>query len=260
MGVPGIIVARTDAEAATLLDGRGDERDQPFILGATNVDLPAYKVVLPGAAAALPRRWASTELNGHLLYAISDEEYAAADAWLERTGLARARRRGRRRRYARDGDVDVDAAFDEVASRFVEAWEAEAGLETYGEAVADVLEFRAERGRDARDERRASGATFASAASFYAAREKARALGVDIIWDCELAKTPEGYYQVARRHRLRDRQVARRGAVRRPPLDGDQDRRPRRRAASSPRRSTPSSPTRCSPTTCRRRSTGTRPG
>ena len=37
MGVPGIIVARTDAESATLLDGRSDERDQPFILGATNV-------------------------------------------------------------------------------------------------------------------------------------------------------------------------------------------------------------------------------
>jgi isocitrate lyase len=34
MKVPGIIVARTDAEAATLLDGWGDERDQPFVLGA----------------------------------------------------------------------------------------------------------------------------------------------------------------------------------------------------------------------------------
>src|SRR5262245_13690165 len=30
MGVPGLIVARTDAEAANLLDGAGDERDQPF--------------------------------------------------------------------------------------------------------------------------------------------------------------------------------------------------------------------------------------
>ena len=29
MRVPGIIVARTDAEAANLLDGRGDERDEP---------------------------------------------------------------------------------------------------------------------------------------------------------------------------------------------------------------------------------------
>ena len=44
MRVPGIIVARTDAESATFLDGRGDERDHPFILGATNVELPTYKI------------------------------------------------------------------------------------------------------------------------------------------------------------------------------------------------------------------------
>src|ERR1700688_2826367 len=43
MRVPGLIVARTDAEAATLLDGRSDERDQPFILGATQVGLPSFK-------------------------------------------------------------------------------------------------------------------------------------------------------------------------------------------------------------------------
>src|SRR6202162_5312733 len=33
MGVAGIIVARTDAEAANLIDSRADERDQPFVLG-----------------------------------------------------------------------------------------------------------------------------------------------------------------------------------------------------------------------------------
>src|SRR6478736_5116552 len=44
MKVPGIVVARTDAESATFLEGRGDERDHPFILGATNVELPTYKV------------------------------------------------------------------------------------------------------------------------------------------------------------------------------------------------------------------------
>src|SRR5438876_6777871 len=43
MKVPGIVVARTDAEAANLLDGAGDERDQPFILGVTNPAVPAYK-------------------------------------------------------------------------------------------------------------------------------------------------------------------------------------------------------------------------
>src|ERR1700694_1380337 len=44
MGVPGIIVARTDAESATLLESNSDERDQPFILGATNIGIPTYKV------------------------------------------------------------------------------------------------------------------------------------------------------------------------------------------------------------------------
>jgi isocitrate lyase len=43
MRVPGIIVARTDAESATFIESRSDERDQPFILGATNVGLPSYK-------------------------------------------------------------------------------------------------------------------------------------------------------------------------------------------------------------------------
>src|ERR1700757_3719136 len=43
MRVPGIIVARTDAEAANLLDSNADERDQPFLLGTTNVKIPSYK-------------------------------------------------------------------------------------------------------------------------------------------------------------------------------------------------------------------------
>ena len=87
MKVPGIIVARTDAEAANLLDGRGDERDQPFILGATNVNLPSYK---SGYLALMKRFYdlGVRELNGHLLYALCDEEYRVADSWLERKGLA----------------------------------------------------------------------------------------------------------------------------------------------------------------------------
>src|SRR6478672_5343200 len=86
MRVPGIIVARTDAEAATLLDGRGDERDQPFVLGATNVSMPSYKA----AYLALMKRFYDLgvrEINGHLLYALCDEEYRAADRWLERRGV-----------------------------------------------------------------------------------------------------------------------------------------------------------------------------
>src|SRR5271168_2282712 len=77
MRVPGIIVARTDAEAANLLDGRADERDQPFLLGVTNLKIPSYKACF----LAMMRRFYDagfTELNGHLLYALPDGECAAA--------------------------------------------------------------------------------------------------------------------------------------------------------------------------------------
>ncbi len=194
MKVPGIIVARTDAESANLLDSRGDERDQPFILGTTNVDLPSYKVCY----LALMKRFYELgidELNGHLLYAISDEEYRAADAWLDHTGLAGLAAEDAAALKKGNG-VAVDATFDRVASGFLEAWEAEAGLETYGQAVADVLALRASEGEPLE-----MGAEewlrFAAPASLYAAQERARSLGVNIIWDCELAATPEGYYQVA---------------------------------------------------------------
>ena len=193
MQVPGIIVARTDAEAANLIDGRADERDQSFLLGATNLKIPPYKACF----LALMRRFYDlgvTELNGHLLYALADGEYAAADVWLERQGIldlvadAVA--------AWRDGaEQSIDAAFDKIESRFVDAWQEDAGLETYGDAVAELLEFRASEGEPL-DMSAAEWRRFAERASHYSAREKARELGADIAWDCERAKTPEGYYQV----------------------------------------------------------------
>lgn len=41
MGVETLIIARTDAEAARLLNNNIDGRDHPFILGSTNPDLPS---------------------------------------------------------------------------------------------------------------------------------------------------------------------------------------------------------------------------
>ncbi len=195
MKVPGIIVARTDAEAANLLDGRGDERDHPFILGATNINLPSYKVCI----LALMKRFYElgvTEINGHKLYAISAEEYRAADAWLERSSLAAmaAEKAAVVRKGGESDGTSAEAALDQVSSRLVELWEAEAGLESYGEAVAEVIEFRWSEG-ETLDMTVDDWRAFARRASFYAAKEKAKSIGINIIWDCELAKTPEGYYQ-----------------------------------------------------------------
>src|SRR5512140_2929836 len=133
MKVPGIIVARTDAEAANLLDGRGDERDQPFLLGATNVRVPSYKTCI----LALMRRFFShgmTDINGHLLYTLSVEELSAADAWLDRTGLSAHVLEGVAT-YRKIPGASADVLFDTVASRFLEVWEAEADVHTYADAV-----------------------------------------------------------------------------------------------------------------------------
>jgi isocitrate lyase len=193
MGVPGIIVARTDAEAANLIDSRADERDQPFLLGATNLRIPSYR----SCFLALVRSFYEsglTHLNGHLLYALPEGEYAAATGWLDRQGIL-ALVAEAVSTWREDGDEAVDALFDKVESRFVEAWQNDAGLETYGEAVADLLEFR-EREGESLDMSAAEWRTFAERASLYEAREKAKELGADAGWDCERVKTPEGYYQL----------------------------------------------------------------
>lgn len=193
MGVPGIVVARTDAEAATLIDGCADERDQPFILGATNAEVPPYRVAY---VAVLRRLHAAgvTDLLGHLLYAIDDEVHAEAAAWLERTGLAREIDDAARSHLA-DPGASAESTLDAVADRFIATWEADAGLTTLGDAIAEAISFRRDEGEDpgisAEDWRRET-----ATASWATMRSRAAALGLPVRWDPEPARTPEGYYQV----------------------------------------------------------------
>ncbi len=193
MGVPGIIVARTDAEAANLLDGPGDERDQPFLLGVTNREVPAYKAAYLAAMRRLHQAGVS-EINGHLLYAISDEEYAAADAWLERVGVMAAIDEAARAHILDEGS-SPEETLDTVADRFLEAWQGEAGLQTLGQAVAEVMAFRADEGIQL-EMTIVDWLAFAATASLYTARATARRMGLHVTWDPDRAATPEGYYQI----------------------------------------------------------------
>ncbi len=193
MQVPGLIVARTDAESATLLDGRSDERDQPFILGATNVRLPTFKAAFLAILRRFHRRGIE-ELSGHKLYATCDAEYAAADAWLDRMDLARLLEEALVD-YEAGGRTAIDAALEKVFDRFVDVWQAEANVKTYAEAVAEVMRFRRSEGAEPPMGEK-EWLAFASRASFYAARQEAREMGIGVTWDCEHAKTPDGYYQV----------------------------------------------------------------
>src|ERR1022692_5283615 len=193
MKVPGIIVARTDAESATFLEGRGDERDHPFILGATSVELPTYKVGYLAILRKL-RELGVEDARGHLLYKISAAEYDEASAWLERTGVMRVLEESAKA-FQQAGGSSVEALLDRVETQYLEAWQSEANLKSYPQAVADVIEFRADEG-ERFDVSADEWLAFANRTSFHAARARAKSMGIDIIWDCELSKTAEGYYQL----------------------------------------------------------------
>jgi isocitrate lyase len=193
MGVAGIIVARTDAEAATLLDGAGDERDQPFVLGMTAADVPAYKT---GFLAVMRRLHDAgvEEINGHRLYAVAKEEEAAADAWMERIGLAAEIDDLARAHLAQPGAI-ADLTLDAAADAFIAAWEPRAGLKTLGEAIADVISFRVEEGAEL-EMTLEEWQRFAATAPWSSAWAAAQRMGLQVRWDAERSKTPEGYYQV----------------------------------------------------------------
>jgi isocitrate lyase len=193
MRVPGIVVARSDAEAANLLDGRGDERDQSFILGATNLKLPTFRVV----HLAILKRFFELgvdEINGHLMFAVSSSEYDEAFAWLERVGVLRLIEK-HAWAFVHDKSVVVDAMLDAVLTRFLDAWQVDAGLKTYRQAVADVLETYTNEG-ESFDMTVDEWLAFSKRKSLHTMRERAQSLGLDIVWDCEIAKTPDGYYQI----------------------------------------------------------------
>ena len=194
MRVPGIIVARTDAESATFLDNRTDERDQPFILGATNPELPSYRVGFLTILKSL-HDLGFDEIRGHLLFALSEEESRQAAAWLARFGLMSLVERSARVAGDPAGGAPVEGLLDDIETRYSEIWQAEAGLKTYGEAVAEILELQVDEGGRV-DMTIEAWRAFASRASFSEVREKADSLGIRVAWDPELPKTPEGYYQV----------------------------------------------------------------
>ena len=193
MNVAGIIVARTDAESATFVEGCGDERDQPFILGATSIGLPSYKV---GYLAILRKLFelGIEQVRGHLLFAVSEDEYEAAFAWLERAGVMSVLEDSAEA-FKQATEPAVDPMLDKIVTHFLDVWQAEAGLKTYGQAIADIMEFRISEGEHF-DMSVDEWMGFAKRASFYAAREKANSMAIHLIWDCELPKTPEGFYHI----------------------------------------------------------------
>ncbi len=194
MGVPGIIVARTDAEAANLLDNKNDERDHPFILGATNLNVPSYKSCYIAILRRISKKGVK-DVSGHLLYGYpSSPTEERVDKWLENCGIF----------DFIDGSIkflktketsEFESTFDKIVTQFVKIWESESGLTTIGEAVTDIMEFSIREGAKF-SMTVGEWQEFARTASIEEAKIKAEDIGVNLKWDCELSSTPEGYYQV----------------------------------------------------------------
>lgn len=194
MQVPGIIVARTDAEAANLLESNTDERDHPFILGSTNLNIPSYK----NCTLAIMKRFYDrgvAEINGHLLYNIPPAEYDSVYIWLERVGLLATIDEKAAALQNTTSEAEIEQGLNVILSKFVKLWETVAGVVTYGEAVADRMRFHAEEGVKF-EMSLPEWLEFAATASLGEARDRARSMGIDAVWSSELARTPEGYYQV----------------------------------------------------------------
>ena len=192
MEVPGIIVSRTDAEAATLLDGDGDERDQPFILGATKLNIPSYKNAYLAILKRINEKGVK-EINGHKLYRISDETYADTDKWLEEIGIALFIDENVER--MKGDSHEFETIFDSIVTNFVETWGEESGLSTFGETIEKLMQFNIEQGIEF-DMSVEQWREVAKTASTKDAMAKADSLGIDYTWDTEISRTPEGYHQV----------------------------------------------------------------
>jgi isocitrate lyase len=191
MGVPGIIVARTDAEAATYLDGNGDERDHPFILGATNLEVPSWKSCIL-TVLQLFHEAGAREINGHLLYDMPEPVRQRAAEWLAEAGISEEIRS---QLASRPPGGPSEKVLDQVVDLLAEHWEQAAGLATLGQAVADVMTFHAEEGQDLAMSVE-EWLEWSRRSSLEEVREQARSMGLDVGWDCELPRTPEGYYAI----------------------------------------------------------------
>lgn len=133
-------------------------------------------------------------VNGHMMYRISDEVYAETDTWLDKNGLS-GEIDAAIKALPSQSATDTNAALDNISTRLLELWQMEAAMKTYGEAVADVMKFQQDEGSELPmtiEEWEA----YAEKASISEAQDKARSMGCNAIWNCDIARTPEGYYQV----------------------------------------------------------------
>ncbi|EMS48729.1 Isocitrate lyase [Triticum urartu] len=180
MGVETVLVARTDAVAATLIQTNIDARDHQFILGATNPRLKNRSLTAMLSDAM------SAGKNGRELQAIEDEWTATAqlktfsDLPAIPSASMSAGKNGRERQAIED------------------EWTATAQLKTFSECVKDAIASL--NATDLEKQRKlqewSSATSYDKCVSHEQARDIAASLGVgSVFWDWDLPRTREGFYR-----------------------------------------------------------------
>ncbi len=193
MRVPGIIVARTDAEAATLLDSNNDARDHAYILGASNLKVPPYK----SCVLTLHRLFNESghkDILGHLLFAFDEDEYQKAVRWFKTADIQEKIEEIMAKSISADGQ-ELGDRLEEAMTLVVQAWETEAGIKTFPEAVADRLQLLEADGQKL-EMTVEEWLTFSRNVPHFKARERAKQIDANITWDWNLPRTTEGFYQI----------------------------------------------------------------
>mmetsp|Transcript_4601 Transcript_4601/g.12924 ORF Transcript_4601/g.12924 Transcript_4601/m.12924 type:complete len:659 (-) Transcript_4601:560-2536(-) len=211
LGSPLVIVARTDAEAATLLDSNIDGRDHPFILGCTNpaAEGTSLQDAVRGAgmnADAASREWTA----GANLMTFGDAVLAKIESTRGASGAEKADMRRRWEEADPNGMSNAqarrtaDSIFGQKNSIYFDwasrEWTAEANLMTFGDAVlAKIESMRGASGPEKADMRRRWEEADPNGMSNAQARRTADSIfgqKNSIYFDWEACRVREGYYQL----------------------------------------------------------------
>ncbi len=202
MGSDLIIVARTDAEAANLLDTNIDPRDHVFILGNSNPDLLPLADLIRLATEKRERREnpQGYQVKLKALSAKFPEIAAQVTAvWKQQDAVREAASKMLPIK-------ELEAREEKELNQLSLLWHQKANLKTYYDTVAaqiqastkkekDQLLLQWKNGHDPLHGDSSQGEPL-NGLSHQEAVALAKSLGVEIYWNAEAARTFEGYYQI----------------------------------------------------------------
>jgi isocitrate lyase len=201
MGSDLLIVARTDAESANLLDTNIDPRDHVFILGSTNPHLMPLADVIRLATEKFERKQNPSLYQNKLkkLSKFPTLVKSIQALWKIQDGIDKTCAQ-------KLSTKDLEKQCEEALNQLSLAWHEEADLKTYYTAVRDALVQSSKKDKEAlllawKNKHDPMGGTSNEGEPLNALSHAeevilAKDLGVEIFWDWDAPRTFEGYYQI----------------------------------------------------------------